>query len=295
MLVIKTASYLDYIFFFGGERTAYSDYSVKNALESGGKLYFMYEDKYAVGYICVAIEDNSSRIFYAYTKKENRNKGVLKRLLRHVAENARFSVRLNISEKQKYYRYVSSACRSAGFSLQSSCIVFSGYSRDFFRWDDYMLNTGNRYIHMFEKWGFICTSFREADESIIDEIYYSDENEYENSLSVKPFFDCKSRCMDMDMSFAAIKDGHVAAYTLVSRPYKDGVVFEQISTSRRYMQTGIVLFPFVRAMDKFKEFGCKAVSYAMYEDNVQSNSFREKIINMLTSSRVRTYNYVYNK
>ena len=53
---------------------------------------------------------------------------------------------------------------------------------------------------------------------LVDEIYYSGENSFGNKLAVKVFFDDPQKNMNTDMSFAAVRNDHLAAYTLVTSP-----------------------------------------------------------------------------
>lgn len=47
---IMAIQFIDYVILYGEERSAYSDFAVKNAIASGGCVYSMIDENRAVGY-----------------------------------------------------------------------------------------------------------------------------------------------------------------------------------------------------------------------------------------------------
>ena len=296
MRKIINASYTDYVFLFAGSRTAYSDLSVKGALKSDGRLYIMMEDDRPAGYLCIVNEENIARVLYVYTDPMIRNRGILKSLLKHACENADRKVKVCIADDTEAFTFIKRACLNLGFFEESNCIISgSGKAKDFSNWERYMDRVGNKFCEILIRQGFECVSFNEASENQIDELYHSNENEYKNPLSVKVFFDNANKCLDRNMSFLASKDGELAAYSLVSRPDIQSAVFEHISTAEKYMGSGCIFLPFARSMEEFKKSGCNRAAYAMYEDNVHANAFKKKLLERVTVSQHRSYNFVLNK
>lgn len=295
MGIIKESTYLDYIFLFGDNRTAYMDYAVKNAVETKGKLLILYEDIYPIGLMCCSLENDCFRITYAFTYKQYRNKGVFTMLMSYMKDNSPLPIKVSIPQDHKYYNYINPVLYKMGFQLQSSCIVYGCEPKDYGKWALYMNEKGNKLNDMLKRKGFECISFHEASQKILDEIYHSSESDFDNPLPVQPFFDYQSRCMDRCMSFVAVKDGHLAAYSLVSRPGKNSAVFEQTAVSEKYRGTGIILLPFSESMNSVATFHCTKASYAIYENNIHSNAFRKKIVDRVTSSKRRSENYIYRK
>lgn len=295
MKIIKESSYLDYIFLFGDDRTAYMDFAVKNTIETNGKLLILYEDISPLGLLCSSKENNCFRILYAYTREKYRKKGVLTMLLKYMTERLQESLMISIPQDHKSYPFLQPLLLQTGFQLQSSCIVYSCEPKDYGKWAVYMEEKGNKLNAMIRRNGFECMSFQNAPENILNEIYYSGESDFDNPLPVQPFFDYPSRCMDKRMSFAAVKKGHLAAYSLVSRPGKHSAVFEQTAVSEKYRGSGVILLPFSESMNSVEDFQCTKASYAIYEDNLHSNAFRKKIVDRVTSSKRRSENYIYRK
>ena len=296
MRKIINGSYTDYVFLFAGSRTAYSDLSVKGALKSDGKLYIMMEDDKPAGYLCIVNEENIARILYVYTDPIKRNGGILKSLLKYACDKADRKVKVCVSDNTEAFTFIKKTCLSLGFFEESYCIISgSDKTNDFAEWEKYMDRVGNKFCEILVKQGFECVSFNKASESQIDELYHSSENEYKNPLNVKVFFDNANKCLDRNMSFLASKNGKLAAYSLVSRPDSQSAVFEHISTAEKYMGSGCIFLPFAKSMEEFKRSGCNRAAYAMYENNVHANAFKKKLLERVTVSKHRSYNFVLEK
>ncbi len=296
MRKIIDGTYTDYVFLFAEGRTAYSDLSVKGALKSGGKLYILFEDNLPAGYLCIVNEENIARILYVYTVPTYRNSGVCKTLLKHACENSDRKIKVCISENTAAFQFIKKACLNLGFFEESSCIVHSsGDWEDFKNWENYMDKVGNKFCEILIRQGFKCVSFSEASKNQLEKLYHSDENEYKNPLSTKVFFDNANKCLDKNLSFLATKNSKLAAYSLVSRPDPQSAVFEHISTSEEFIGTGCIFLPFAKSMEEFKKSGCKRAAYVMYDDNAHANAFRKKLLERVTVSHHRSYNFVLEK
>ena len=98
------------------------------------------------------------------------------------------------------------------------------------------------------------------------------------------------------MSFAAMRDGRLAGYVLVTQNSPTKAVFEHISESSLEQGSGLILMPFAAAMEKvFTGSEVQTISYAMYESNARANAFREETLNMLAPTVTISENYFLNK
>lgn len=292
MRKIIECSLTDYVFLFGDFRTGFSDYSVKSSLESGGAVYMVLEDNETAGLLCVRCEGNVSVIAFAFTVEKYRRRGIFTYLLLYASERWRKPIKLNISTEKEHYDVISDICIKLGFVHNSTCIVYSGKSEDFVRWEEYMDKKGSKLCAMLERQGYSCVSFAAADKQQLDKIYNSGNDSFGNELDVKPFFDNPQKKMSKDMSFIVIKDNEPQAYTLISCPDKHSAVFEHISASESYVGSGCILLAFARSMEMFKKNNCRRAAYAMYETNLHANKFRQKLLGKVTSSEKRTENYI---
>lgn len=290
MRKIISGTYTDYIFLFGDSRTQFSDHAAKNSAAYGGNIFIMFEDGSPCGYLCAVPEETEIRLMYAYTNEEKRCSGVFSALMGYAAEILPKPIKFNISAEHKFYDTVSDIGRRTGFEYRSSCTVFRG--NDISGWEKYMSETGGKLCDMLRRRGYSCVSFADAPAKLIDEIYNSNENIFGNKLSVKIFFDDPQKNMNMDMSFAAVRDNCLAAYTLVTSPDKISAVFEHISASEKEIGSGCILLPFANSMEKFRQFGFRRAAYAMYNDNEHANAFRMKLLQSVTSSSSRSENYI---
>lgn len=292
MRKIIQGNYTDYIFLFGDHRTSFSDYAAKNAAASGGSIFIMLENNSPCGYLCAVSEESETRILFAYTNEGNRNQGVFSELIAYAVKTLSRPIKLNISSEHRFYKTILHICTEAGFGFQSSCSIFRGNSEDFIRWEEYMSETGGKLCAMLERQGYSCVSFSEASDDLLDEIYHSHENSFKNQLNAKAFFDNPQKKMNMNMSFAAVQNHSLAAYTLVTSPDKASAVFEHISASENHIGSGCILLPFSYSMESFKHFKCRRAAYAMYNDNERANAFRKKLLQKVTSSSSRSENYI---
>lgn len=289
---IISASYTDYLFLFGDFRTSFSDLSAKSANENG-MLYILMEGNFPAGYICVEKDENLCTVLYGYTVPDKRNSGIFSQLLRFVTEKADRDVKLSIAENRDCFPIAKHTAEKLGFMLNSSCILFNGKTEDFSNWEKYMAETGDKFCGILLRQDYRCVSFADADIRLLDSLYNSGISDFQNRLDIKPYLKQESKCADMEMSFIAVKNGTVVAYTLVRRPDKKSAVFEHISVHEKYIGSGCILLPFASSMKMFKEFGCRRAAYAMYEENSHANAFRKKLLKKVTSSQKRSYNYIY--
>ena len=109
-----------------------------------------------------------------------------------------------------------------------------------------------------KKQGYCAVSFVDADESLLKQLRISDRSEYGNMFHPAEYMDNPAKKMSWEMSYAAVRNNILQAYTLVSRRNTDKVIFEQISASSNEQGSGVILLPFVCAMEKTVLFAGQA-------------------------------------
>ena len=155
-----------------------------------------------------------------------------------------------------------------------------------------MSEKGDRLAAYLGRRGYQVVSFAEAPQEIIDQLRNSPRSEYKNMLDPAVFLDIPANCLSWDMSYAAVKDGRLAGYVLVTQNSPTKAVFEHISESSAEQGTGLILLPYAAAMEKaFAHSGIETISYAMYESNARANAFREETLSMLKPSVTVSENY----
>lgn len=151
MREIREVSYIDYIFLFGMYRNYQSDKYVKRALKENGKLFILYEDKIAKGYICYEYLFRTCELLYAYTVKSERNTGIFTELVNYIIGRETSPVSCTVSVKIKSYEYVSSTLKKLGFKCERCSEVYECDKSGFGLWDKYMEKTGRKYCETLKR------------------------------------------------------------------------------------------------------------------------------------------------
>ena len=295
MITISNMSVLENSIAFAGQHTAFSMQCV-NRSAACGLLFCARKDGRYAGYLCAAAESGCIRILYAYTIPALRKQGVFTELMRFVAENSRVPVRVNITESHEFHDVVRAVCLKFGYEQSESVRIFTCHKDMYPVWERFMSEKGDRLAAYLGRRGYQVMSFAEEPEDIIDQLRNSPRSEYKNMLDPAVFLDIPANCLSWDMSYAAVKDGRLAGYVLVTQNSPTKAVFEHISESNAEQGTGLILLPYAAAMKKaFELSGIETISYAMYESNARANAFREETLNMLKPSVTVSENYYLKK
>ena len=291
MITISNMSVLENSIAFAGHHTAFSLQCVNRSAACGMLFSARIDGKYA-GYLCVAAESGSIRVLYAYTLPELRKQGVFTELMRFVAEKSNVPVRVNITENQEFHDVVRDVCLKLGYEQTESVRIFTCHKDMYPVWERFMKEKGDRLAAYLGRRGYEVVSFAEAPADIIDQLRNSPVSEYKNMLNPAVFLDIPENCLSWEMSYAAVKDGRLAGYVLVTQNSPTKAVFEHISESSAEQGTGLILLPYAAAMEKaFAHSGIETISYAMYESNARANAFREETLSMLKPSVTVSENY----
>lgn len=294
-VTISNMSVLENSIAFAGYQTAFSMQCVKRSAACRMLLGARQNGKYA-GYLCAVAESGIIRIIYAFTIPEFRKQGVFTELMRFVAENANTAIRVNITKHHEYHDAVADVCLKLGFRQTESVCIYTCHRDMYPVWKSFMDEKGSRLTAYLERRGYLAVSFAEASDDIIDQLRDSPRSEYRNMLDPAVFLDIPENRLSWEMSFAAVKEGRLAGYVLVTQNSQTKVVFEHISESSAEQGTGLILLPFAAAMKAaFADGGMQTVSFAMYESNARANAFREETLEMLAPTVSVSENYFYQK
>lgn len=302
---IRPMTELEYLIGFAGQRTAYADRCAEEAAAAGVLLGAKDGGAYA-GYLLAAREGRVLRVLYGCTVPACREKGVFTALLRRLTallsekRNADRpwlreidSVRVGIQSRHPYHEAVARACRRLGFSQEESVAVYTCRRKEDVAWDAFMKQKGEKMCALLLRWGYEAVSFRDAEESVIEQLRFPERSGYGATFDVAGFLDNPAKKTDWDMSFAAVNGGRLAAYTLVTRDSESAVVFQIISDSVSDRGKGVVLLPFVESMKRFQAGGYKTLSYAMYGSNSQANAFRREALSGFQTEESTSENYYF--
>ena len=294
MRSIKSASQLEYIFLFSACRTQYLDLMVQNALDSG-QLWILYEDNAAAGLLCAEKNEKECIITYVFTKPEYRRRGVMKALLTHQCNSASTTIRTYFSQNHVFYSGIKALLLSLGFRYQTGCRVYHCEAEGYTRWNAYLEKTGNRLLAVLARQGYTSTSFRDMPWSVWEELWHSGESAFDNQLPVKALLSRSRRKINPDLSFVTTRKGELAAYCMVSCLSERTAIFEQTSSAKSLLGSGVILQSFANAMCALgKKADLLRVVYTIYETNQQADAFRKKILRTITSSENRIDYFIYN-
>ncbi len=292
MITTEPIPYIGYCFAFYDHRSAYSDYFAEKASERGTLLCARDDDRF-VGYICAQKNVNELLITYAFTVPEHRGKGIFTALMSVIADGSERNVKVSIDSEHEARDIAAHVCGKLGFEKQKSITVYTYRPEKDKRWESFMSGRGERICAMLTRRGYRTVSFADADADIIRQICESDRSDFGNPFETRSFFEEPAKKLSRELSFAAVKDGKLAAYTLISLAAPGKVIFEQMAEARSKRGTGVIILPFAGFMKAFRESGCEVGSYAIYDSNTAAVGFRDRLVDI--ASRKTAENYLLNK
>ncbi|MBQ1741801.1 MAG: hypothetical protein II045_01770, partial [Oscillospiraceae bacterium] len=225
-------------------------------------------------------------------KPEYRRKGVFTALAEHVIRTSTRGIRVSIPEKHPCFEAVDAVCARLGFRPTENLHTYSFDSSQKAAWQ--RVKAARRFdtgCARLQRRGCGVVSFAEADEGLLPQIRDSHSTAFRNPLDPSAFFRHPSKKLSMELSFAAVKEGRLLAYTLYSQPSRDAVVLEQMAASADARGSGAILLPLVRSVDRFFESGYAYCFFAIYEHNTAPNLIRAKLGKETSFEGKVTHNY----
>ena len=281
----------EYHIAFNGYHTALSGRSAAEAM-TGGYIYGARIDSAYAGYICVLNEIDTVRVTYALTVPEFRNRGVFTALLRHVIQSPPRRAELCISTDHPFYPAVRRCCDRLGFVRDEDIRVFYCRHEDRDKWQAFMDKKGSGLCATLERLGYRAVSFRDLDPALLDQLRHSDRSEYGNEMFHPALYlDNPESRLSPDLSFAAVRDGQLAAYSLVTMEDEKTAQFAQLSVSAGEQGRGVILLPFSASVRCFFDKGLSRACYAMYASNEPADAFRRKVLAVFDTSETRLEGY----
>ena len=261
--------------------------------EACGAIYGAKRDGAYAGFLCTARESGQTRITWAFTIPEYRRQGVFTGLVRHVMEQDPGNIRIAIASDSPCRDEVRKIILEVGFVPTEKVTVFSCSREDENRWRAFMEQKGKRLCETLEAHGYRAVPFQDLDAKLLEQLRASDRSEYGNSFHPAMYLDYPANRLSWDLSFAAVRDGKLAAYCLVTMGDPRSAMFDQISVSADEQGRGVILLPYVASMNRFFERELSVAYYAMYGSNEHANAFRNRVLNIFRTQESTTENYHY--
>lgn len=289
---ISEMSLAEYLFAFKEERNALSDTYIRQASESG-RLFCLTDNDTYLGYICTVIGSGIEQIVYSHTKKAYRGRGVFTSLAEHIVSTANTSVKAAIHEKNQCFDVIKNVCLKLGFE-ETECIHVYDFDRESkAEWARFKERVRYNECRAFlERSGYETVSLDLADEGLIKQIEGSRETPFGNPFCPADYFRYPSKRLAREFSFAAVRNGELAAYLLVSQPSEDALLAEHMVTSLETRGSGVIMLPLVCTVDRFFESGLRRFSFSIYPSNISSNSIRKNMQKDMTITDTVTYNFL---
>lgn len=284
-----------YLMLFKEGRDVFSDKVLNLALSHGGILRLMYEDKKPAGYVILDRDGDEYWLSYAFTMLKKRHRGIFTDLIKDVLKSVTGRIRFSVATDSEEYPVIRAVAEKLGFEEGRSSSVFSLKKADVLKWESYKKKQGNLLMEAIERQGFKCFSFRQAGDDILRQLIESAKNEFQNRLPVKGFILNSAQNTDFDCSFVSVKDGKIAAYTLMTKQDAKSLVCEQNSTAERYIGTGCIMQPFLYMIEAFARAEFERVIFTIYDDNQAAQAFRRKIAKIFDFTGQKFVNYIYVK
>ncbi len=291
---IRSMSILEYHIVFAEYLTGLSMLFVKQAAANGFLYVAKNHGRYA-GYICGSDELTTVRITHAFTIPEFRGQGVFTALVRYVLNTQNKPVRCVILSNHPCRSGVCHVLRKLGFQSAEKVTVFSCSCKDAEYWRRYMDEKGNRLCRTLKMQGYHAVSFRDMDKDLKEQLAFSDRTEYGNIFHPALHLEDPSKQLDWELSYAAVRDGRLSAYCLVTRADPKSAMFDQISVSAAEQGGGVILLPYSFAVDQVIWKNIENIFYAMYNSNKHAAAFRKKLFQIFPTTEQTAENYYYDK
>lgn len=135
--------------------------------------------------------------------------------------------------------------------------------------------------HLLHK-GFQVTSFADACKEDIAQIVQN-ESGFDPSLSPgEIIMGLKGRFLK-EYSYLCMKDDKAAAVTLMLQADAESLVFQLISVAEPFKNTGALMLPVLKSMERIFSFEYKRVSYCIQNTNLEMKKVAEKLFGDLTT------------
>ena len=145
-----------------------------------------------------------------------------------------------------------------------------------------------------EKRGYETVSFDRLSEEARREIAENPDGVFDDGLHPGVLMEEIRGTVSETLSFATLKDGKVAAYTIVRCPDGKNVIFEIICVAEPEKKSGVFILPFLCSLHKMEETGADKAFFAIYEQNKEALPLVRKRFSRLIVSESVQWNMIRN-
>ena len=280
--IISTINFFEYFGCNDDLKSSLSDYYVKNndcrillaTNDSGEQVgLLLYEEKTVVEILYVKAKDG-------FCKKE---------LLKHL---------IDLTDKMIRYRIVSNEedekiALDCGFFCESSLNIYHSFDWNHPGTPGFFEKYNKLYLFAIKR---NCTvkSFAELNEDELRQIRDNPDDEFVSELQPGKFLGNNFNDLSKRVSTAVIKNGKVAAYSLV-RCVGNKCIFEILCVAKSHRRTTVIAPAFIRSLREIYNEGLTRITYAVYQKNTEMIKVLENNMKETIESVTVQHNMIYNK
>ena len=276
---------LDYLKDFSGFRTPLSDFYIKT---KRCRILGIYdENKVGKGFLLAEPGEVTEILFVA---AENEDPSIKRKLLGRLARSlpSKSEMRWRILENSKDESFAA----EFGFRPDKTVHLFRTVGPE----DEHAEETIRKYEKLYsfvENHGYRAVSFNELTKAELRQIRNNPDKEFDSYLRPGVLMDDTAGGFSADMSFAALKDGKVAAYTIVRSPDGKSCIFEIICVAKSERNSGVFILPFLSSLKAIIASGAEVALFAIYDNNSKTLDMVKKRFGQLISSDSVQHNMRY--
>lgn len=251
MLQMEELHFLQYMLLPEEWHCPLSDYFMRMVEAGAGRAYRLCAEGTPVSFAVVLREGVGWRMPYLFTHPEQRRKGYARQLIYRMAEQLDGYLRAHIIQTHPYYDALTTCMQSLGFVVNDVSCVYSVEVDERFwaRMEELNLIRVKEFLL---RGGLTCTSLRTAGAESRQQLMDSPRSPFENRLDPSELLRNPAAHVDEDLSMLLMKDGALAAYTLILRPCADVAQMEHIAEAREEIGGGKIVAPLCATLEAMR-------------------------------------------
>lgn len=284
---VSEINILDYLKDFSSFRTPLSDFYIKS---KRCRILGIYdENKVGKGFLLAEPGEPTEILFLA---AENEDTSIKRKLLGRMARTlpSKSEIRWRLLENSKDEAFAA----EFGFRHDKTVHLFRTVGPE----DEHAEELIRKYEKLYsfvENHGYHAVSFNELTKAELRQIRNNPDREFDSYLRPGVLMDDAAGGFSAELSFAAVKDGKVAAYTIIRRPDAKSCIFEIICVAKSERNSGVFILPFLSSLKTIKSSGAEVALFAIYDNNSKTLDMVKKRFGLLISSDSVQHNMIYTK
>lgn len=178
-----------------------------------------------------------------------------------------------------------------GFMPEGTLNIFRTVGPDDEQLKALLTEYGRLYVAM-ESMGYRTVSFGELSQDELRQIRENPDGEFDDSLNPGALMGDTAGGFSSKLSFASVRDGKVAAYSIIRDAGGKSCIFEIVCVAQSLRRQGLFILPFYSSFRAIVESGKQSAVFAVYEHNAPMMKLLEERIGGLIRSRTVQHNMI---